>query len=45
MASECRQKAEETTSSVDKKAWLKLAEDWVKLARGEKPGTSEGAAD
>jgi hypothetical protein len=45
MASDCRQKAEEAASSVDKEAWLKLADDWVKLARGEEPGTSEAAGD
>ena len=30
----CRLKAEETANSVDKDAWLKLADDWDKLARG-----------
>jgi hypothetical protein len=33
-AAECRRKAEEAASA-DKQAWLALAEDWSKLARGE----------
>ncbi len=45
MASHCRQKAEKTTSSVDKEAWLKLAEDWGKLARGEEPEKNDRAGD
>jgi hypothetical protein len=34
-ATECRRRAEQTAVSDDKKAWLMLAEDWCKLARGE----------
>jgi hypothetical protein len=31
-AKECRQRAERATSPIDKQAWLRLAEDWIKLA-------------
>jgi hypothetical protein len=31
-AKECRQRAERATSPIDKEAWLRLAEDWIKLA-------------
>ena len=31
-AKECRRLAERTTSPIDKEAWLRLAEDWIKLA-------------
>jgi hypothetical protein len=34
-ASECRRKAAGAAGSVDKDAWLKLAEDWDKLPRAE----------
>jgi hypothetical protein len=34
LAEECRQKAEAASLAVDRQAWLKLAEDWDKLARG-----------
>ena len=34
-AADCRRRAEEAASSADKQAWLSLAEDWSKLARGE----------
>ena len=34
-AVECHRKAEEAASAADKQAWLKLAEDWGALARGE----------
>ena len=32
-AAACRLKAEESANSVDKKAWLKLGDDWDELAR------------
>ena len=32
-AAACRLRAEETANSVDKEAWLKLGDDWDKLAR------------
>jgi hypothetical protein len=31
-AKECRQLAERATNPIDKQAWLRLAEDWIKLA-------------
>ena len=34
-AKECRQNAEQARNTTDKEAWLRLAEDWTKLARGE----------
>jgi hypothetical protein len=30
-AKECRQLAERATSAIDKEAWLRLAENWIKL--------------
>jgi hypothetical protein len=34
-AAECDRKAQEAAGSADRQAWLKLAEDWARLARGE----------
>jgi len=34
-AKECWQNAEQARNPTDKEAWLRLAEDWMKLARGE----------
>jgi uncharacterized alpha-E superfamily protein len=34
-AQECRRNAEQARSPIDREAWLRLAEDWVKLARGD----------
>ena len=34
-AAECRRNAEQTTNRIDRDAWLGLADDWMKLARGE----------
>jgi len=31
-AEECRHAAQQATSGVDKNDWLKLAEEWLKLA-------------
>ena len=31
-AKECRRLAEQATNPIDKQAWLRLAEDWIKLA-------------
>ena len=31
-AKECRRLAERATCPIDKEAWLRLAEDWTKLA-------------
>ena len=35
-ARECRQLAERATNPIDKQAWLRLAEDWIKLAEAER---------
>jgi len=32
-AEECLRQADLATSPADKKAWMQLAEDWMKLAR------------
>ena len=32
-AEECRKQAENSLSSFDKEAWLRLAEDWTKMAQ------------
>ena len=34
-AAECRRNAEQARTPIDREAWLRLAEDWVKLARGD----------
>jgi hypothetical protein len=34
-AKECRRNAEQARGPIDREAWLRLAEDWMKLARGE----------
>lgn len=34
-ASECRAEAEKAVSALDKERWLKLAEEWLHLARSE----------
>jgi hypothetical protein len=34
-AEECRLNAERAKNPVEREAWLQLAEDWMKLARGE----------
>lgn len=35
-AQECLRAAERTRNPVDKEAWLRLAEDWMKLAQAAK---------
>ncbi|WP_160300622.1 hypothetical protein [Bradyrhizobium japonicum] len=35
-ALECLREAERTIDPIDKEAWLKLAEDWMKLAQAAK---------
>jgi hypothetical protein len=32
-AEECRQQAEKSLSSFDKESWLRLADDWIKMAQ------------
>ena len=34
-AEECRRNAEQAMKPVDRDAWLRVADDWMKLARGE----------
>ena len=35
LAEVCRDRAAQTRNSVDAEAWLKLAEDWLELARAD----------
>jgi uncharacterized alpha-E superfamily protein len=44
-AKECRRNAEQARTPIDREAWLRLAEDWMKLARGEdiKSGSKSSA--
>jgi len=37
-AEECRTNASTATDDVDKAAWLRLAEDWMELARSAEHG-------
>jgi hypothetical protein len=32
LASECREQAAKAVNPIDKEAWLRVAEDWLKLA-------------
>ena len=41
-AKECRRLAEQATSPIDKQAWLRLAEDWIKLAEETEKRRSAG---
>jgi len=34
-AAECRRNADQATNPNDGEAWLRLADDWMKLAQGE----------
>jgi len=34
-AEECRRNARQVTNPTDRDSWLRLADDWMKLARGE----------
>jgi hypothetical protein len=36
LAEECIVEADRAVSPVDKEAWLKLAEEWIRLARAAK---------
>jgi hypothetical protein len=42
-AEECRQLAEQSTNSVDREAWLKLADDWITLAQDIEAGARRQA--
>lgn len=44
-AEECRQLAEQSTNSVDREAWLKLADDWITLAQDIEAGARKQAND
>ena len=35
LAEVCRDRAAQTRNSIDAEAWLKLAEDWLELARAD----------
>ena len=37
-AKECRRLAENARTEVDKEAWLRLADDWIKLAESAQQG-------
>jgi hypothetical protein len=37
-AEECRRLAENARTEVDKEAWLRLADDWIKLAESAQQG-------
>jgi hypothetical protein len=34
-AQECRRNAEQAKNPIDRDSWLRLADDWMKLAQGE----------
>jgi hypothetical protein len=38
-AEECRQMAKQAANPQDKEAWVRLAEDWLKLAQEAERGT------
>ena len=35
LAEECWRNAEQASNPIDREAWLRLAEDWMKFGRGE----------
>ena len=41
-AEECRELAEKAMSPLDQEAWVRLAEDWLKLAQEAERGTKFG---
>ena len=43
LAEVCRDRAAQTRNSVDAEAWLKLAEDWLELARADEQGRDNRA--
>jgi uncharacterized alpha-E superfamily protein len=47
LAEVCRDRAAQTRNSIDADAWLKLAEDWLELAHGQRRDTptSRAASD
>ena len=40
-ADECRKLAERSTNHLDRKSWLHLAEDWIKLAEADEEGRAK----
>jgi hypothetical protein len=42
MAKDCRGHAERATNDLDRQAWLRLADDWEKLALGQKINDAPG---
>ena len=44
-AEECRELAEKATSPLDKDAWMRLAEDWLKLAQEAERGARFGRTE
>jgi hypothetical protein len=46
-AEECREKAAKAVSPLDKEAWLRVAEDWIKLAQSidARAGDNQRAAN
>ena len=51
LAEVCRDRAAQARNSIDAESWLKLAEDWLELARADEQGhgnralISRGASD
>jgi hypothetical protein len=48
LAEVCRDRAAQARNSIDEEAWLKLADDWLKLARAnekQSPPTRRAASD
>jgi hypothetical protein len=39
-AEECRKLAERSANEFDEKSWLRLADDWIKLAEADEEGRS-----
>jgi hypothetical protein len=44
-AAECKLNADKATNAADRMAWQRLAEDWMKLARGAEVNPRLSAAD
>jgi hypothetical protein len=41
LADDCRQQAEKAISPLDKEAWLRTAEEWIKLAQSAEQRDSQ----
>jgi hypothetical protein len=44
-ADECRQQAEKAISPLDKEAWLRVAEEWLKLAQSNEESRRRRSGD